>query len=289
MTSHTGFGALGPSTAAALALIATVVGTGGAQAPAPMPTLREVHYYNPAWSADGRWIAYESDADGSFAIYVVAADGSGRRKLTSGSANDVQASWSPDGQRLVFASNRDGRNQLYTMFADGSLQRPLSPSDTRDFYASYSPDGRQVLFGAQDARNRMLYYVGIVNADGSGRRILTDSTASAEGPRWTRDGRYIVFNRVPLLQRGADEAPRDFVARRNKSAQLQYLTAAGAPVSPALSAGAADSLALLPTDPALAPDGQRIAVSRTTGGRSGIVLLDVKSRAIVAVVAGERP
>lgn len=254
-----------------------------------MPTLREVHYYNPAWSADGRWIAYESDADGTFAIYVVAADGSGRRKLTAGSASDVQASWSPDGQRLVFASNRDGRNQLYTMFADGSLQRPLSPSDTRDFYASYSPDGRQILFGAQDARNRMLYYVGIVNADGSGRRILTDSTASAEGPRWTRDGRYIVFTRVPFLQQGAGEAPRDFIARRNKSAQLQYMTAAGAPVSPPPATSAADSLALMPSDPALSPDGRHIAVSRSTGGRPGIVLLDVQTGAIVAAIAGERP
>jgi dipeptidyl aminopeptidase/acylaminoacyl peptidase len=260
-----------------------------AQGSAPMPTVRQVDYFNPAWSPDGRWISYESNLDGKFAIYVVAADGSGRRKLTSGVADDVQSSWSPDGQRLVFTSNRDGHNQLYTMFADGSLQRPLSPSATRDFYATYSRDGKEVLFAAQDARNRMLYYVGIVNADGSGRRILTDSTASAEGPRWTRDGTHIVFTRVPHLQRGNDEAPRDFIARRNKSSERVFLTPNGVVVTPPGGNRPTDPAALAPAEPALSADGRRMAVVRTTGGRPGIVLVDVRSGEIVGTVAGERP
>lgn len=259
-------------------------------AAAPAPTAnREVHYYNPAWSPDGKWLSYESDADGTFAIYVVSADGTGRRKLTSGAANDVQASWSPDGQRLVFSSNRGGVDQLFTMRPDGAEQRLLSASDTRDFYATYSRDGKLILFGAQHPRNRMLYSVGVVGADGANRRILTDSTASAEGPRWTRDGRYIVFTRVPLLQRGADEAPRDFIARRNNASQRQYVTPTGALVSPPPDAGSVDPLALAAADPALSPDGRRIAVARTENGRAGIVLLDVQTGAVVGVVAGERP
>lgn len=276
---------------AAVAIIVVAVAPDmlAAQGSAPMPTVRQVDYYNPAWSPDDKWIAYESNADGKCAIYVVGADGTGRRRLTSGTADDVQASWSPDGTRLVFASNRDGHNQLYTMLADGSLQQPLSPSATRDFYATYSRDGRQVLFAAQDPRNRMLYYVGIVNADGTGRRILTDSTASAEGPRWTRDGTHIAFTRVSVLQPNAGEVPRDFIARRNKASERVWMTPAGIVLSPDSPGGLTTTPALASSDPALAPDGRRVAASRTIEGRPGIVLLDVATGEIVGVVARDRP
>jgi Tol biopolymer transport system component len=56
-----------------------------------------------AWSRSGRWIAFASDEDGDFDIYVVRADGSGPRKLTDNSVGDDSPSWSPDGSRLTFA------------------------------------------------------------------------------------------------------------------------------------------------------------------------------------------
>ncbi len=271
--------------------VSLVVGTAGAaplgaQPAAPMPTLREVHYYNPAWSPDGRWISYESDADGKFAIHVAASDGTGHRKLTSGAADDVQATWSPDGQRLVFTSNRTGRDQLHTMLADGSLQRPLNVSDTRDFYATWSRDGKEVLFAAQDAHNRMLYYIGIVNADGTNRRILTDSTASAEGPRWTRDGARIAFTRAPILQRNAGETPREFIARRNKASERQFIDRTGARIMPPPGIDLDGTSAWAPAEPALSPDGRRLAVPRVSNGHPGIVLIDVQTGEVVAVIAG---
>jgi TolB protein len=83
-------------------------------------------YAEPAWSPDGRQIAFRSTRNGNRDIYVMNADGSGKRNLTRNPANDVRPSWSPDGRRIAFLSDRDGRLEAHVMNADGSGQRNLT-------------------------------------------------------------------------------------------------------------------------------------------------------------------
>jgi len=80
----------------------------------------------PAWSPDGRKIAFRSTRNGNRDIYVMNADGSGKRNLTRNAAWDSRPSWSPDGRKIAFVSNRDGRLEAYAMNADGSGQRSLT-------------------------------------------------------------------------------------------------------------------------------------------------------------------
>jgi Tol biopolymer transport system component len=80
----------------------------------------------PAWSPDGRKIAFRTARDGNAEIYVMNADGSGKRNLTRNPAKDVHPSWSPDGRRIAFVSNRDERPEAHVMNADGSGQRSLT-------------------------------------------------------------------------------------------------------------------------------------------------------------------
>ena len=80
----------------------------------------------PAWSPDGRKIAFRSTRDGNREIYVMNADGSNQRNLTRNPAKDVRPSWSPDGRRIAFVSDRDGRLEAHVMNADGSGQRRLT-------------------------------------------------------------------------------------------------------------------------------------------------------------------
>jgi len=81
----------------------------------------------PVWSPNGRRVAFVSNRDGDDEIYVMNADRSGTRRLTSNSAEDGGPAWSPNGRRIVFISNRDGTQAIYVMNADGSGQRRLTP------------------------------------------------------------------------------------------------------------------------------------------------------------------
>jgi TolB protein len=89
--------------------------------PKPVGTSRD-----PAWSSDGRKIAFVSERDGNSEIYVMNANGSGQRNLTRNPAFDADPAWSPDGRKIAFVSKRDGGYGVYVMNADGSGQRRLA-------------------------------------------------------------------------------------------------------------------------------------------------------------------
>ena len=63
----------------------------------------------PAWSPDGRRIAFASNRDGNSEVYVMHADGSHQRRLTRHPASDAFPAWSPDGKRIAFLSAAPGR------------------------------------------------------------------------------------------------------------------------------------------------------------------------------------
>ena len=71
--------------------------------------------WGPSWSPDGRHIAFVSNREGNYEIYVMGSDGSNPRRLTDHPAEDRSPSWSPDGRHIAFDSNRDGDWEIYVM------------------------------------------------------------------------------------------------------------------------------------------------------------------------------
>lgn len=79
----------------------------------------------PAWSADGRRIAFMRAFAGGGGIWIVDADGSNPVQVTM-RGGDAYPAWSPDGSRIVFTSTRDGPGDLYVVNVDGSNMQRLT-------------------------------------------------------------------------------------------------------------------------------------------------------------------
>src|SRR3984957_13593930 len=104
---------------------------------------------NPRFSPDGKWIAFSSNREGNYDVYVIAATGGKPRQLTFHSADDNVIGWTPDGKNILFTSSRGlgvfpGVATLFQISVDGGMETPL-PSDWGS-WASYSPDGSKLAF-----------------------------------------------------------------------------------------------------------------------------------------------
>jgi dipeptidyl aminopeptidase/acylaminoacyl peptidase len=133
----------------------------------------------PAWSADGRRLAYVAPGPGGLTdLYVADASGRNRGRLTrTPGGSEDNPDWAPDGRRLVV--ERDGA--LVVVRADGSSERQLAVGQE----PAWSPSGRSVAFANED--------LFVVDAAGGTPRRLTALVGPESAPSWSPDGRRIAF------------------------------------------------------------------------------------------------
>jgi Tol biopolymer transport system component len=148
---------------------------------------------DPAWSPDGTKIAFASAREGSFDIYVMNADGTGTKRLTSSDANDQGPTWSPDGSRIAFARSSDG-GHVWVMNADGTdVHRLTDDHLTAEGEPAWSPDGGWIAYthraSGQDVRE-----IWVVHPDGSDRRSVTKLKARSYAPAWAPDSKRLAFS-----------------------------------------------------------------------------------------------
>jgi Tol biopolymer transport system component len=162
------------------------------------------HDYNASFSIDGQWILFTSERAGSADIYRVHPDGSGLARLTSDPSFEDQASLSPDGKTLAFVSTREGGTaNIWLMDLRSHAMSNLTKSASGNFRPSWSPDGKWVAFSSdRDTGAGRLEHqwellqataIYIVHPDGTGLRRLTPLSEAAGSPKWSLDGRSLVF------------------------------------------------------------------------------------------------
>ena len=139
-------------------------------------------------------IAFVSDRDGNYEIYVMDIDGSNLVRLTNNNDYDCEPVWSPDGHKIAFVSRRDGTDQIYIMNADGSDQTRLTYTGTGSNGApTWSPDGKKIAFASSRDKRWQIY---VMNADGSGQTCQTNFYWDSLCPTWSPDGSKIAFSSI---------------------------------------------------------------------------------------------
>jgi WD40 repeat protein len=128
---------------------------------------------DPAWSPDGRTIAFARQDHGSQTIYLTLTDGSATRPLTMGRS----PSWSPDGKNITFALG----DSIYRIRVDGRARTRIV-SGLVGPRVRWSPDGRKLLY-TTDSADKFHADVWAVNVDGTHRRRVLHNQA-IEGIAW---------------------------------------------------------------------------------------------------------
>ncbi len=160
--------------------------------------------YNASFSVDDEWVVFTSERHGSADIFRVRADGTGLERLTDHPAFDDQAALSPDGRSLAFVSTRDhGSTDIHLLDVQTGEVRNLTDATGGDYRPSWSPDGSMLAFSSERGKPPRMAAgrwehvhepsVYVMQADGGGARRLTGDGQLAGSPRWSADGRRVVF------------------------------------------------------------------------------------------------
>ena len=164
---------------------------------------------DPAVSPDGTKIAFISGSttNTSYEVFVMNADGSGRRQVTNTSVAEQEPAWSSDGMRLVYASNSfdvDGETDLeiWTINADGTGRAQLTNNAFPDTQPAWSPLGDKIAFVSARTgdTDRNVY---VMNANGAGQASITPNSPTGcssncyqghdDAPAWSPDGSKIAY------------------------------------------------------------------------------------------------
>jgi len=155
-----------------------------------------IHERSPAWSPDGKSIAYFADSGGEYALHIRAANGKGDAKTykLSGAGFYEEPVWSPDNKKLAYVDNS---NTLFWIdLASGAVKKIATepvygPTNLRSLKASWSPDSQWLAYALG---NRSAYRTIYVYSLPEGKsHAVTDGLSDATEPIFDRSGKYLFF------------------------------------------------------------------------------------------------
>ncbi|MDP9069303.1 MAG: DPP IV N-terminal domain-containing protein [Actinomycetota bacterium] len=138
---------------------------------------------SPAWSPDGKRIAFVSDRSGNGDIYIFDIDSRSLQQVTTNPGPDAFPAWSPDGTELLFASNRKATVDLYAVDLQSGEERQITNGDEVEGWPSWSPDGRTIVFSRSFSRS-----VYLLEEGAHGPREIEVVSTSSESPEAGGDG-----------------------------------------------------------------------------------------------------
>jgi TolB protein len=196
----------------------------------------------PAWSPDGRFIAFQrvrrpsdpNDYNALIAIYVMRADGSHLMQITRQGESpddpnrfrDTAPAWSPSGNRIVFERYSVNRRAqaLFTVALDGTHERRITPWRLEASQPDYSPNGRWIVFRTQESSSRH-GDIDVVHPNGRGLHMVVGGSGKWLSASFSPNGRWITAGHIPGV---GEDGAADVYACRLDGSGLRDVTASGA-------------------------------------------------------------
>ncbi len=177
-----------------------------------------------AWAPDSRRLAYSSDRDGPWHIYLYDFGTRTEKQLTRGNENDISPRWSPDGRQLTFVR---GGHEVHVADVASGAERRLATAwlsrppfvDARE--VTWSPDGKWIAYitgaGAKQFANAFV----VPAAGGEPRQVSWLSNGNGGGLSWSPDGTFLTLSSGQRTEDG--QAIRiDLVPRTTRFREDQF-------------------------------------------------------------------
>jgi TolB protein len=205
---------------------------------------------SPAGGKSGK-IVYTSYGKLFPQIWIMNADGSGKREVPTGAELNASPSLSPDETQIAFAGSAKGNSDIYVVNAGGGGLRRLTTTRAIEASPAWSPTGRQILYTSDQSGNPQIY---VVDPEGTGARRVTFAGNWNDEAAWSPDGARIVFS-------CRNEGDFNVCLMDFATGQTVQLTAEGSNGHPTWS-----------------PDGEKIVYSSRRGGRTNIYTMDLNGQ-----------
>jgi len=144
----------------------------------------------PAWSPDGRSMAYVSFEQRKPVIYLQTLADGRRRALASFRGSNSSPAWAPDGKRLAIVLSKDETSQIYLIEASSGELKRLSAGGAIETEPVFSADGQWIYFTSDRGGNPQIYRIPATG--GSPKRVTFEGDYNAS-PTLSRDGRLLAY------------------------------------------------------------------------------------------------
>ncbi|MBT6395094.1 MAG: Tol-Pal system beta propeller repeat protein TolB [Nitrospinaceae bacterium] len=219
----------------------------------------------PAWSPDGKWLAYSSFKSRTPGVFILPTNGGREFRVSSGRFQAIGGGFSPDSRYFAF-SQLAGRNyEIYRYDMFSRVRKRLTRNFGIDVSPAFSPDGRKIAFSTGRTGTPQIY---VMNSDGSNPRRITQKGTYNTEPDWSPRGDRIVFT-----GRVTDGSSIDIVTINPDGSDLRRLTGGQRRNE----------------SPSWSPDGRNIAFSSDRSGRKYVYVMTSAGTQLKRLELGQEP